>query len=78
VSRHMERRDLRLGMIGSSGWSRYHPMDGVETLGRQAGEAIVSRAAVSGSEMEARDWRRRIMRQCEIGEKIKTNREPSN
>jgi hypothetical protein len=40
----------------------------VSKLGRQA---TVSRSAGSGSEMEMRDWGRRIIRQCEIGERNK-------
>jgi hypothetical protein len=46
-------------------------MNGVVTLGRQAREAIASRAAGNGLEMKARDWRRRIMQQWEIGERNK-------
>jgi hypothetical protein len=37
----------------------------------QVGEAMVSRTMGSGSEMEARDSRRKIMRQCDIGERNK-------
>jgi hypothetical protein len=42
-----------LGRMGPSGWSRYRPIDRVRTLCRHAGEATVSRAVGSGSEMEA-------------------------
>jgi hypothetical protein len=38
-------------------------------FGRQARDVAVSRAAGSGSEMEMGDWGRRMMRQCEIGER---------
>jgi hypothetical protein len=47
-------------------------MDGVVTLGRQAGEATMLRADGSGSEMEMGDFRRRrIMQQWEITERNK-------
>jgi hypothetical protein len=36
-------------------WSRYRPIDGVGTMGRQAGDATVLRAASCGSDMEVRD-----------------------
>jgi hypothetical protein len=49
--------------MGSSGWPRYRPMDEVGTLGRHTGKVTMQ-----WPEMEARYWRRRIMRQCEIGE----------
>jgi hypothetical protein len=68
---HMVRRDPQFGEDGAVGWTQYRPMNGVVTLGRQAREATTSRAADSGLEMKARDWRRRIMRQCEIGERNK-------
>jgi hypothetical protein len=46
-------------------------MDGVETFGRHPGEAKTLRDTGIGSEMEARDRRRIIMRQCEIEERNK-------
>jgi hypothetical protein len=46
-------------------------MDEVHTLAQQAGEATMSRFAGSGPEMKMRDWRRRIVQQCEIGERNK-------
>jgi hypothetical protein len=49
-------------------------MDEVGTLGHQAKDVTVSGAIGSGSEMETRDSRRRIMRQCEIGERNKDRR----
>jgi hypothetical protein len=68
---HMVRRDPRFGEDGAVGWSQYWLMNGVVTLRWQAREATTSRAAGSGLEMKGRDWRRRIMRQCEIGERNK-------
>jgi hypothetical protein len=68
---HMERRDPRFGEDGAVGWSQYRPMNGVVTLGLQAREVTTSSVAGSGLEIKARDWRRKIMRQCEIGKRNK-------
>jgi hypothetical protein len=61
-------QEVEIGADVPSGCSRYRLMDGVGTLGGGLGRL---QCREMRAEMEVRDWRRRSMRQCEIGERKK-------